>query len=201
MLKQGRLILFIMGIFLLLPGCISGLWTGATLVYDRHDVYKKLDDYSLFLKVNNAIMVDNLFKNNQCVIDIAVFKGDILLVGHVPTPELNNELRRRLTTVKGYRRMFNQVGVSSTPSNSMEDSWITTKIRSQIFADGSIDPNAFKVITSDRIVYLMGDAHEDQALKVINISRTTADVVRVVKLLKYFTYQNQLGKPNNIRVG
>ncbi|ARB92769.1 BON domain-containing protein [Legionella longbeachae] len=195
MLKQGRLIL-LLGISLLLPGCISGLWTGATLVYDRYDVYKKLDDYSLFLKVNNAIMVDNLFKNNQCVIDISVFKGDILLVGHVPTPELKDELHRRLTRVTGYRRMFNQVGVSSLPSNSMEDSWITTKIRSQIFADGSIDPNAFKVITSDRIVYLMGDAHEDQAVKVINISRKTADVVRVVKLLKYFTYQIQPGKPN-----
>ncbi|KTD11841.1 hemolysin, lipoprotein [Legionella gratiana] len=193
MLKQGRLILFIVGILLLLSGCISGLWTGATLVYDRHDVYKKLDDYSLFLKVNNAIMADNLFKNNQCVIDIAVFKGDILLVGHVPTPEMKKELRRRLAAVKGYRRLFNYVGVNSLLSNSMEDSWITTKIRSQIFADGSIDPNAFKVVTSDRVVYLMGDVHGDQAVKVINISRTTADVVRVVKLLQYFTYQkNQL---------
>lgn len=192
MLKQGRLILFIIGILVSLPGCISSLWTGATLVYDRHDVYKKLDDYSLYLRVNNAIMVDNLFKNNQCVIDISVFKGDVLLVGRVPTHELQNELRRRLTLVKGYRRLFNQVIVRSYPSNSMEDSWITTKIRSQIFADGSIDPNAFKVVTSDRIVYLMGDVKEDEAAKVINIARRTTDVVRVVKMFKYFTYQDRM---------
>ncbi|CAM2738578.1 hemolysin, lipoprotein [Legionella steigerwaltii] len=160
------------------------------MVYDRHDVYKKLDDYKLFLKVNNAITVDNTFKNNNCVIDIAIFNGDVLLAGHVPTPELQAELQRRLATVKGYRRLFNQVRVSVSASNSMQDSWITAKIRSQIFADGSIDPNAFKVVTSDRVVYLMGDVHQEQAEKVINMARQTSDVARVVKILKYFTYES-----------
>lgn len=192
MLKQGCLILLLMGLLLSLPGCMSSLWTGATLVYDRHDVYKKIDDYRLYLKVNNAIMVDNRFKTNQCVIDIAVFKGDILLVGHVSTPELKKELRQRLTAVKGYRRLFYHVSINSLLSNSLKDSWITAKIRSQIFADGSIDPNAFKVITSDRVVYLMGDAHKEQAVKVIHMARNTTDVILVVTLLQYFTYQNQL---------
>ena len=83
------------------------------------------------------------------------------------------ELQRRLAKVKGYRRLFNQVGISPSASNSVQDSWITTKIRSQIFADGSIDPNAFKVVTSDKVVYLMGDVHREQAGKVINIARHT----------------------------
>ncbi|WP_028381459.1 BON domain-containing protein [Legionella cherrii] len=189
MLKQGCFALLLIFV-LCLSGCIGSLWTGATMVYDRHDVYKKLDDYNLFLKVNNAITVDNAFKNNSCVIDIAIFNGDVLVAGHVPTAEMLAELQRRLATVKGYRRLFNQVRVSSSGPNSMQDSWITAKIRSQIFADGSIDPNAFKVVTSDRVVYLMGDVHQEQAEKVINMARQTSDVARVVKILKYYTYQN-----------
>ncbi|AWN75701.1 BON domain-containing protein [Legionella anisa] len=153
-------------------------------------MYKKLDDYSLYLKVNNAIMVDNTFKNTESVIDIAVFNGDVLVAGHVPNAEMQTELSQRLAKVRGYRRLFNQVHVSTSESNTVQDSWITTKIRSQIFADDSIDPNAFKIVTSDRIVYLMGDVRQEQAEKVINMARRTNDVVRVVKILKYFTYQD-----------
>lgn len=190
MLKQGCFALLLTFTLLCLSGCIGGLWTGATMVYDRHNVYKKLDDYSLYLKINNAIMVDNTFKNNESVIDIAVFNGDVLVAGHVPTLEMQTELSRRLAKVTGCKRLFNQVKVSTAESNSMQDSWITAKIRSQIFADDSIDPNAFKVVTSDRVVYLMGDVHQEQAERVINMARQTSDVVRVVKILKYFTYQD-----------
>ncbi|KTC73309.1 outer membrane lipoprotein [Legionella bozemanae] len=160
------------------------------MVYNRHNVYKKLDDYSLYIKVNNAIMVDNAFKNTESVIDIAIFNGDVLVAGHVPTAEMQMELSQRLAKVRGYRRLFNQVKVSALESNTVQDSWITTKIRSQIFADDSIDPNAFKIVTSDRVVYLMGDVRKEQAEKVINMARRTNDVVRVVKILKYYTYQD-----------
>lgn len=190
MLKQGCFALLLTSILLCLPGCVGGLWTGATMVYNRHNVYKKLDDYSLYLKVNNAIMVDNTFKNTESLIDIAIFNGDVLVAGHVPTAEMQTELSRRLAKVRGYRRLFNQVKVSASESNTVQDSWITTKIRGQIFADDSIDPNAFKIVTSDRVVYLMGDVHKEQAEKVINMARRTNDVVRVVKILKYFTYQD-----------
>jgi len=45
------------------------------------------------------------------------------------------------------------------------------------------------VVTSDRIVYLMGDVRKEQAEKVINIARFTSGVEWVVKMLKYFTYE------------
>ncbi|WP_454784827.1 BON domain-containing protein [Legionella sp. WA2024007413] len=190
MLKQGCFAVLLAGLLFGLSSCVGGLWTGATMVYDRHNVYKKLDDYSLNIKVNNAITVDNAFKNNECVIDIAVFNGDILVSGHVPSVEMKNKLSRRLAKVKGYRRLFNQVQVRTEESNLMLDSWITAKIRGQMFADDSIDPNAFKIVTSDQVVYLMGDVHKEQAEKVVNMARETSDVVRVVKMLKYFTYQD-----------
>lgn len=191
MLQQhGRFTLVIIFMLMGLLGCSSSsLWTGASLVYDRHDVYKKLDDYHLYVKVNNALTVDSLFKTPNCALDIAVFNGDILVAGHVPTPEINAELQRRLSNIKGYRRFFNEVRVRDIPANTLQDSWLTTKIRSQIFADSSIDPNAFKVITADATVYLMGDVRPSEAATVINIARRTTGVVHVVKVLKYLVYQ------------
>ncbi len=73
----------------------------------------------------------------------------------------------------------------------MEDNWITTKIRSKILADSTIDPNDFKVVTADQIVYLMGDVIPEQAAKVIHIARTCTGVKRVVKLFKYYNLSDK----------
>lgn len=191
MLKQGRFILLLF-IACSLSGCVSTLWTGATLIYDRHDVYKKLNDYNILAEVNKALAVNRTFNNSSCVLDLAAFNGDILVAGHVPSEELLEELKQRLSTLKNYRLLFNYVSVMHASSNSVQDSWITAKIRSQIFADDSIDPDAFKIVTSDRVVYLMGDVKPDQAAKVIKIARYTKGVEKVVKMMKYFTYETQV---------
>jgi osmotically-inducible protein OsmY len=171
---------------LLLTGCVSNVLTGANLIYDRHNVYKKLSDFQLAAKASHALFHDYVFKRDDCSVDLAVFNGDILLAGHVPTAELRQEAKQRIVALNGYRRVFNQIDLSSQPANNVEDSWITTKIRSRIFADSEIDPHVFKVITSDRRVYLMGDVRPQQAAKVIDIARNTENVERVVKLLKYY---------------
>jgi osmotically-inducible protein OsmY len=190
MLKQGCFTLFIGLILIYLSGCTSSsLWTGASIIYNRHHVYKKIDDYQLYIRVNNALTGDKLFKCPNCALDIAVFNGDVLITGHLPNSQLYAELQPRLNTIKGCRRLFTQVRVNDIPSNMLQDSWITTKIRSQMFADSSIDPNAFKVITSDGIVYLMGDVFLNEAKKVVNIARHTTDVVHVVKVFHYLVYQ------------
>jgi osmotically-inducible protein OsmY len=184
--KQGRLVFILLTACALLSGCLSNLWTGATLLYDRHNVYKKVNDYQLAAKVNQAVYKDRVFKRKDCSIDLAVFNGDILMTGHVPSQDLRQEAIQRVSRLGGYRRLINQIEVGIQSDNSVEDSWITAKIRGHIFADSEIDPNAFKVITADQIVYLMGDVRPQQANKVIYIARNTEGVKRVVKLLKYF---------------
>ncbi len=191
MRKQGPLACFLLILTILLSGCIGSLYTGASLVYDRHNLYKKLNDYQLYFAVMNALFVDRKFKKPNCIIDIAAFNGDVLIAGHLPTRGLLEEAARRLKTIQGYERLFNELFLSNAPTNTVQDTWITSKIRAGILADSSIDPNAFKVITSDRIVYLMGDVKSEQAEKVIRMARSTQGVVRVVKVFRYFTYRVQ----------
>lgn len=189
MKKQGCFTLLIITLSACLSACLGTVWTGATTVYDRHSLYKKFNDYQLSVEINNVLAVDKPFDNKHCVIDIAVFNGDILLAGHVPTTELLDELRLRMSKIHGYRRFFNAITVKQVAANNVQDSWITTKIRSQILADSSIDPKSFKVVTSDRIVYLMGDVLPDEAEKVVKMARQTSGVEKVVKIFRYFTYQ------------
>ena len=170
----------------LLTGCLSNAWTGANLIYDRHNLYKKLTDYQLAAIASHAMFHDFVFKRKDCLVDLAVFNGDILLAGHVPSKELRQIAQQRLAELKGYRRIYIQLDISSQPPDNIQDSWITTKIRTLIFADSEINPQAFKVITSDQVVYLMGDVRPQQASKVIALARKTKEVKRVVKIFNYY---------------
>ncbi len=169
-----------------LSGCVSEIWTGASLVYDRHHVYKKLSDFQLQADANRLLFHDTFFKKPNIYLEIATFNGDILIVGQVPTLSIRELALKRLSTLKNYRRLFNQIAIGNGTINEIEDSWITTKLRGQIFANSQIDPNQFKIVTFDRIVYLMGDVNPEQAHFVIQKARECVGVKRVVKLFKYY---------------
>ena len=186
MRKQGCLALLLMVFSALLTGCITNVWTGVTLVYDRHNVYRKVNDFQLSAQASHAIYRDQVFKGPGSYIDLAVINGDILVSGHVPTDELRQEAIKRIIAVGGYRRLFNQLAVGSTTENTLLDDWITTKIRSKIFADSTIDPHVFKVVTSDQIVYLMGDVIPAEAKIVVQMASACDGVRRVVTLFKYY---------------
>ena len=193
MKKPYLLLISRLGLFcFILSGCtpLSGVWTGAGLLYDRHSVYKKVGDYQLAADANRALYRDEVFKRNDCSIDVAAFNGDLLVAGHVGTEALRKEVNARLSRLNGVRRFFNQLAVGKPEEQMVEDSWITAKIRSQMVADSEIDPHQFKVITSDRIVYLLGDVLSEQAVRVIAIARETDGVLRVVKLLKIYELSN-----------
>ncbi|MDF1683884.1 MAG: BON domain-containing protein [Legionellaceae bacterium] len=164
----------------------SGVWTGAMLVYDRHNIYKKLTDYQLGADANRALFHDKLLKCDGCAIDLAVFHRDVLLTGHVPNRALRKEAKARVAEISGIRKQYNQLAISSGFDNSVQDAWITAKIRSQVVADAKIEPRQFKVVTADRIVYLMGDVMPEQGARVIHVARHTEGVRRVVKLLNYY---------------
>jgi osmotically-inducible protein OsmY len=171
---------------LLLTGCISGIWTGASLIYDRHNVYHSFSDYELYTIAHHALYQDNYFKCAECHIDLTVFNGDLLLAGHVETAEMRDEAYKRVMAHPDYRRLFKKISIEPIRTHITRDTWITGKIRSQVIADSEINPRAFKVVTSDQIVYLMGDVMPDQAEWVVSIARHTSGVKRVVKLFKYY---------------
>ncbi len=181
-----RWVLLFLTIIPALTGCMGGVWTGMNLVYTRHTVYKKVDDFHLALEANHLLFPDNTLKQEGAYLDLAVFNGDVLLAGHLPDADLRQLAYDRLSRLSGFRHLFKHVALSSESNNGVQDSWISTKIISQIIADADIDPSVFKIITSDRIVYIMGDVPTNQAHLVIAIARKTQGVFRVVKLLKYY---------------
>lgn len=173
---------------LCITGCmaLSGAWTGASLIYDRHGLYKKLDDYQLNAAMSHALFHDDVFKKAGASIELSIFHGDVLLVGAVPTEQLRQLAYTRALKVPGYRRLYLRLIVATHLDTTAEDAWITAKIRSQMMANSDIDPYQFKVVTFNYVVYLMGDALREDAARVLEIARQVDGVEKVVKLFKYY---------------
>lgn len=169
-------------------GCVNLLWSGAQWIYDRHDVYKKIDDYTLSRQVSRLLLQQKRYYKEDGFLEYSVFNQDVLIAGCLPSAALRQQLFASIRQLTSYRSLYNQVSVRQIcQQQALYDSWLTTKIRSQIFSDASIAPRDFKIITVDKIVYIMGDVKKDQAERVIEIACGMKGVKRVVKLMKYYT--------------
>lgn len=194
MYVQGRFILLLASIGCLSACGVSSVWTGANLIYDRHQIYNKVTDFQLQANASRALYHDKLFKRDDVTLELAVFHRDVLLLGRVPTQALREEALQRVTQIPNKRRLFNQIEVSHRPETPIEDSFITTTVRARILADADIDPEAFKVVTFNQLVYLMGDVLPEQAKKVVAIARSCTGVKRVVVLFQYYFLTSQVNK-------
>lgn len=188
-IKLYLIFIFVSSVFL--SGCVGTIISGANMVYDRHNLYKKMSDMQIAALVNKSLFQDKVFRRPDCNIDIAVFNGDILLAGNVPSERLRNLANKRVVHAAEHRRFFMQLSLKPTQISDVEDGWITMKIRSQIFSDSAINPNKFKVVTVNGIVYLMGDVIPEQARRVIHYAKNTSGVLRVVKLFKYYNLSDK----------
>lgn len=194
---MGHIILKWMSVFftgVLLSGCLGSVWTGANLFYGRHHVFKKTTDMFIAAKVGHAIKLEPILDcpSHHCF-EIAVFHGDVLLLGSVDSLEKKQRATEVSEHINHIRHLYNYIDVTKqmgTDAN-IEDHWITTKIRSQVMANSDIDPDPFKVVSYQQVVYLMGDVLDDQEKLVVDIAKDTDDVKKVVNLTQTYTLTHQ----------
>ncbi|MBU2013069.1 MAG: BON domain-containing protein, partial [Gammaproteobacteria bacterium] len=65
------------------------------------------------------------------------------------------------------------------------DSWLTTKIKTQMLADNSVPGSRIKVITENGIVYLLGLVTRQEGNRATNLVQSVSGVQRIVKLFEY----------------
>ena len=178
----------------MLSSCLSSMMTGANIIYDRHQVYKKSTDLALAAEVGHAIKMDPRLNcpSNRCF-EIAVFHGDILLLGVVPNIEAKNRASEIAQALKNYRHLYNFITVNPdyTYPDDLTDHWITTQIRTKIMANADIDPQPFKIISKNKMVYIMGDVLDYQENLIKDICRQTSYVEKVVSLLQVYSLKKQ----------
>lgn len=174
-----------------LQGCIfvAGAAAGAAgvaVVNDHRSIQVVLHDRKIENAVADQIQSSPDLHNNSHI-DVTSFHDTILLTGQVSTPELREQAESLAKTVPDVKRIYNELTVEG-PSSSLtraSDSWITTKIKTQMLATENLKSTTIKVITEDGTVYLMGQVSPEQADMAVNIARQVSGVQKVIKIFEY----------------
>lgn len=122
--------------------------------------------------------------------NVVSHNGVVLLIGQVES----NELKARATEIASrasakIKRIHNELEVSGRTGliSQGNDTWIATKVRTLMFANGDVPSDQVRVVVENGAVYLMGIISQADGDNAANIARNVSGVTKVVKVFEYLS--------------
>ncbi|WP_435927992.1 division/outer membrane stress-associated lipid-binding lipoprotein [Dryocola sp. BD613] len=170
---------------LALQGCVAAAVVGTAAVAtktatDPRTVGTQVDDGTLELRVNSALSKDEQLKKDARI-NVTAYQGKVLLTGQTQNTELASRAKQIALGVDGASEVYNEIrnaapvglGTAST------DTWITTKVRSQLLASDQVKSSNVKVTTEDGEVFLLGLLTEREGKAAADIASRVGGVKHV----------------------
>lgn len=129
---------------------------------------------------------DSRFRRAQ--FNVISHNGIVLLVGQVQSDDMRtiaSQIASEASTK--IKRVHNELEVAgrTTMLARTNDSWITTKVRTQMAANKDIPASRIRVVTNNGTVYLMGMVSQNDGDEAALLARNVAGVSKVVKVFEY----------------
>ena len=130
---------------------------------------------------------DDFALRNNMNIDIVSYNRVVLLAGEVSSTTVGSRILAMASQTAGVRRIHNELLVmpSISEEDKETDTLITTKVETKLITTEGMDASLTKVLTSKRVVYLMGLLTRAEALRVVETARSVEGVRQVVPLFEY----------------
>ena len=119
-------------------------------------------------------------------VSVVCFNGIVLLTGQVENQALRSKASAALDGIRKVRKVHNEIQVSG-PTNDVartNDSWISTKVRARLVANGNIESDV-GVTTEDGVVYLLGRVRREDAEATVAEAQEVFGVRKIVKVFEY----------------
>jgi osmotically-inducible protein OsmY len=147
----------------------------------------KIDDSLIETKVGvNVAKADPALDNDSHIV-VTSFNGVVLLAGQTPRTDLKAKAEQAAAAVQRVKTVHNELQVIP-PSGFLarqNDTWLTSKIKTQMLTDASIPGSRIKVVTENGIVYLLGLLTKQEATQATNLVQGVSGVQKIVKLFEY----------------
>lgn len=178
-----------------LCGCAVPLIVGGgaavgTLAYKEKGVGGSISDSEISVKIKNKLYRYSADLYAQVGVNVQL--GDVLLTGFVKDEEFSLEAEKRAWQVVGVKSVLNNIEVTEKAGTVKQelgsvplDSWITTKIKSQLLFNETIKSLNFSIKTVNGVVYIMGIGRSQSEVdKVLKVASETASVKKVVNFVR-----------------
>ncbi|MGL4858824.1 MAG: division/outer membrane stress-associated lipid-binding lipoprotein [Enterobacteriaceae bacterium] len=184
--------LILLMITIMLQGCLGAAVVVGTAAVatktatDPRTVGTQVDDTTLEARVSSAISKDQQIKNEARVVTTA-YQGRILLTGQSPQPELARRAKQIALGVEGVTEVYNEIRTGKPVSfgTASNDSWITTKLRSQLLTSDKVKSSNVKVTTENSEVFLLGLVTPQEGDEAARIASKISGVKHVTKAFAY----------------
>lgn len=190
MLKKIKTLSLIIGTVFFLQGCIAAAIVGGAaatkVATDPRTVGTQVDDETLEIRVSNAINTDAQL-NQEGRVAVVSYSGRILLIGQVPNDNLKQIATNLAKGAEGVTDVYNEIRIGQPISmlQRSKDSWITTKIKSELLVNSKVKTTSVKAITEDGEVFLMGNLTQSQSDAASEVARNISGVKKVVRVFNY----------------
>ncbi|MBX9446716.1 division/outer membrane stress-associated lipid-binding lipoprotein [Dickeya chrysanthemi] len=176
---------------LMLQGCIGAVAIGSAAVAtksatDPRTVGTQVDDGTLEVRVSNALSKDTQL-TKEARISVTAYQGKVLLTGQSPSTELANRAKQIAMGVEGTTEVYNEIrkGTPISLGTASMDTWITTKVRSQLLASDTVKSSNVKVTTENGEVFLLGLVTRREATSAAQIASKVGGVKHVTTAFVY----------------
>ena len=183
-------LLFLFFIAPYLAGCAIAAGGGSAAAgfstLERRTTGTIIEDQAIEIKAYRAIAADKEL-DEQTHINITSYNTAVLVTGESPVDEMRQKIVSIVSAVDKVKHVYNEITIAAPSSmvSRSSDVYITTKVKTKLFADKILSGLVIKVNTEKGVVYLMGIVSQEEAEIATNIARETGGVQKVVKLFQY----------------
>jgi len=169
------------------PIVIGGAAVGSALMYsDRRTSGAQVEDQSIELKAGPRI-TEAIGERGH--INVTSFNRTVLVTGEVPSDGDKAAVEQALARMENVRGTLNELRVApnSSFSSRTNDTLITRKVKATYVDARDMFSNAYKVVTENGVVYLMGRVTDREANRAVDLARGVNGVQKVVKAFEIIT--------------
>lgn len=169
--------------------------TTAVVATDRRTAGEQLDDQTIELRVGSEM---NKAFGDAARVKGTAYAGRVLLTGDVPTEADRQRAQTLVQTIPKVHKIDNYIRVGDLTSLSVRtnDTWITSKVKSQLIQTKNIPSRTIALTTERGVVYLMGKVTDDEGQRAAIVASSVEGVNKVVKLFQIVSAASVAAEPD-----
>lgn len=136
------------------------------------------------------LQIDHEFSGDLAAfsgIEITVYNGRVLLTGVVENEKIKKDAILLAKNVSGVKEVIDGMNITGEDgvSEYTRDGWMTTKLKTALYADEDVFAPNYLVKTFDKIIYIFGTAQtKEEMKKVTDYAYDITGVRKVVNLIE-----------------
>jgi osmotically-inducible protein OsmY len=175
-------IVLLSGLSACAPLVVGGALMTGMVAVDRRTSGIQLEDEGIELRTAQGLR-QNLGENAH--VNVTSYNRQVLLTGEVATAAQKDTADKLAQSQENVKAVANELTVQAVSSLTQrsKDIIITGQLKAFFVDAKDLQSNAFKVVTENSVVYLMGRVTSREAQRATDIARSVSGVTKVVRVL------------------